>query len=410
MILIENRELLIPNNERYIGTTQDDASENRQFRVRRLSQSGVDMANLTFRMDLTYPESRKVYSFTASSSRAGRMVNVNARAWTKHYSDAGTYVFTYTDGSWTYGGEAVTLSDIGVLIHFAPAAGDTVTVIVEITETENDTVLLDKDVTDEYINLTWNITDNQLSIPGVVHISLRASDEVGAVRWASYQATIFVEKNGYVPSDNVASLSEMEQLENLLSGDIAAFEDALDASKQYEYDSEAWAVGERNGIAVEKGDATYENNAKYYSSVSKSWADDAETSEANAAKSAEQSEASAKRAENMIDDTQVTTGKAYSSAKVVELVPTKVSQLSNDSDYVNQTELIDATGEWATGVLPAGDKTVTIACAGMTADSIVSIYTSVWGVSPSLATIAEGSVTLTFEAQTADVNVKVRWQ
>lgn len=31
-----------------------------------------------------------------------------------------------------------------------------------------------------------------------------------------------------------------------------------------QHDSEAWAVGERDGIVVGSGDATYHNNAKYY--------------------------------------------------------------------------------------------------------------------------------------------------
>lgn len=36
------------------------------------------------------------------------------------------------------------------------------------------------------------------------------------------------------------------------------------AAAQSEEDSEAWAVGERNGVPVTSGDPTYQNNAKYY--------------------------------------------------------------------------------------------------------------------------------------------------
>ena len=54
MIIVKNRELLIPNNERYIGTTYDNETENRVFQVPRFSQRGVDLAALTFRLDIQY--------------------------------------------------------------------------------------------------------------------------------------------------------------------------------------------------------------------------------------------------------------------------------------------------------------------------------------------------------------------
>lgn len=37
-----------------------------------------------------------------------------------------------------------------------------------------------------------------------------------------------------------------------------------------EHNSEAWAVGTRNGISVQEGDETYENNSKYYADLAAS--------------------------------------------------------------------------------------------------------------------------------------------
>jgi len=54
MIIVKNRELLIPETERYIGTTYDHLSENRQFKLPRVAQNGVDLSALTFRLDLKY--------------------------------------------------------------------------------------------------------------------------------------------------------------------------------------------------------------------------------------------------------------------------------------------------------------------------------------------------------------------
>ena len=41
-----------------------------------------------------------------------------------------------------------------------------------------------------------------------------------------------------------------------------------------EHKSEAWAVGERNGVAVPSGDATYQNNARYYAQQAQSIKDE----------------------------------------------------------------------------------------------------------------------------------------
>lgn len=54
MILVINREMLIPNNERYIGTTYDEASMNRVFQIARYTNNGVDLSALSFKLDLEY--------------------------------------------------------------------------------------------------------------------------------------------------------------------------------------------------------------------------------------------------------------------------------------------------------------------------------------------------------------------
>ena len=54
MILVVNRELLIPRKEQYIGTTYDKNSENRQFLLDRVTPGGVDLAGLAFTLDMQY--------------------------------------------------------------------------------------------------------------------------------------------------------------------------------------------------------------------------------------------------------------------------------------------------------------------------------------------------------------------
>lgn len=58
--------------------------------------------------------------------------------------------------------------------------------------------------------------------------------------------------------------------------------------------------------------------------------------------------------------------------------------------------------------LQAGQTTVTITDSAITANSVYDIYTSVYGLNPTDVTVATGSITLTFDAQQSDLEVKVR--
>lgn len=135
MIIVKGRELLIPNNERYIGTIYDTESENRQIQVNRYTQGGVDLSALTFRLDLEYPDETK------------------------------------------------------------------------------DTLILDKEVTDDYILLTWEITTSQMQNPGTLFIQIRAADENITVKWSTFKAAMYVENHIYTPGSYTGDLTEIEQLE-----------------------------------------------------------------------------------------------------------------------------------------------------------------------------------------------------
>ena len=93
MIIVKNRELLIPRNEQYIGTPNDNNADNRVFRISRLSQTGEDLSGLTYRLDLLYPDKRNVYTVSAVTSRSGRSVVVLTTLFARQYPAAGTYTF-----------------------------------------------------------------------------------------------------------------------------------------------------------------------------------------------------------------------------------------------------------------------------------------------------------------------------
>ena len=76
------------------------------------------------------------------------------------------------------------------------------------------------------------------------------------------------------------------------------------------------------------------------------------------------------------------------------------------------TTVIGALNEIAykekTGTLTAGSTSLTITDASITASSTVDIFTDKFGVVPENVTISQGSIVLTFEAQSSDLGVKVR--
>lgn len=59
------------------------------------------------------------------------------------------------------------------------------------------------------------------------------------------------------------------------------------------------------------------------------------------------------------------------------------------------------------GMLSVGKTELVLSSEKISADSTIDIYTDVYGVSPNTATVADGSITMTFKAQTQDIGVKV---
>lgn len=85
-----------------------------------------------------------------------------------------------------------------------------------------------------------------------------------------------------VTSDDVAYHNNSKYYANAASGSASTAVESDIAAAQSKEDSEAWAVGERDGEPVTSGDATYNNNAKYYAGEASNSASNASTSETNA--------------------------------------------------------------------------------------------------------------------------------
>ena len=81
-------------------------------------------------------------------------------------------------------------------------------------------------------------------------------------------------------------------------------------------------------------------------------------------------------------------------------IPTNLSDYNNDCGFIGFTEV--------TGLLTSGSTTLTISDASIETTSTIEIFVDTFGVQPTNAVVATGSITLTFLAQASDLSVKVR--
>ena len=93
---------------------------------------------------------------------------------------------------------------------------------------------------------------------------------------------------------------------------------------------------------------------------------------------------------NLIDDTVITDNKTWSSYKINA-----------------EIEAASGGGTLVSDILEAGETSITLSDASITADSWVKPFASVWGVMCTNMVVSTGSVALTFEAQASDINVGV---
>ena len=86
-------------------------------------------------------------------------------------------------------------------------------------------------------------------------------------------------------------------------------------------------------------------------------------------------------------------------------------QFASDLHTTNKTvigAINECYGTWLSATLATGATSITLSDASITTTSTIDIYTDVFGIQPTNAVVATGSITLTFLAQASDITVKVR--
>ena len=102
--------------------------------------------------------------------------------------------------------------------------------------------------------------------------------------------------------------------------------------------------------------------------------------------------------------TSMTTMPSQLATKINE--GTTFSNLQTTSKYI-VSAINEVRGTWLTGTLTAGATSITLSDASITTSSMIDIYTDA-DIDYTAITVATGSVTITFDAQQADLGVKVR--
>lgn len=115
-----------------------------------------------------------------------------------------------------------------------------------------------------------------------------------------------------------------------------------------------------------------------------------------------------------VEISQEGSGQTYVSLKASILtIANKIASAINFTSALNTTDktltgaINEAAGIFVSGTLSAGSTSITLSNANITTGSRVDPYTSIYGVNPTNVTVANGNVTLTFEAQSSNMTVGV---
>lgn len=178
-----------------------------------------------------------------------------------------------------------------------------------------DTDVLEKEITDEHVILTWTVSAASVQQIGTVWIALRGSDDFGTIKWATNQGFLYVGKTINTPDGAQTALSELEKLEKRIDQKTESM-DAAESSRV-----EAEKIRQENESARLKNEAEWQKQGEAAVEAAKT---------ATAAQSA--ASASAKAA----------AGSAETASSAAQTATQKASEAASDANEVK--ELIKGLG------------------------------------------------------------------
>ena len=100
-------------------------------------------------------------------------------------------------------------------------------------------------------------------------------------------------------------------------------------------------------------------------------------------------------------------GEGGGGLEVVELTQAEYDQLTPEEKNNGKMYLVNDAGKILTGTLEANTTSITFNDAAIKSNSMIDVYTTIFGANPTAATSSVGTVTLYFNSQATDMGVKV---
>lgn len=235
---------------------------------------------------------------------------------------------------------------------------------LEYADTTPDTCLLDVEVQEEYILLTWTIPASCLTHKGTVWIAIRAYDENGTVKWATNRGAVYVGHTIFDGEAYSGHLAEFEQLEERITQKIEildtneserqAAEEQREANEERRINNEAeW---QRQALAaIDAANATLETATEKAATATRA-ADTATAKASEASYSAASASQSAATATQKAETATTKAGEADASAtsarqsatiatQKAEVATTKAAEAAASAERAQQAAGCDGTAQ-----------------------------------------------------------------
>ena len=180
-----------------------------------------------------------------------------------------------------------------------------------------DTDILEKEITDEHVILTWTVSAASVQQIGTVWIALRGSDDFGTIKWATNQGFLYVGKTINTPDGAQTALSELEKLEKRIDQKTESM-DAAESSRV-----EAEKIRQENESARLKNEAEWQKQGEAAVEAAKT----ATAAQSAASASAEAASGSAETASSAAQTATQKASEASSSASEAASDANKVKEL-----------------------------------------------------------------------------------
>lgn len=202
-----------------------------------------------------------------------------------------------------------------------------------------DTDVLEKEITDEHVILTWTVSAASVQQIGTVWIALRGSDDFGTIKWATNQGFLYVGKTINTPDGAQTALSELEKLEKRIDQKTESM-DAAESSRV-----EAEKIRQENESARLKNEAEWQKQGEAAAQTATAAQSAASTSAEEAAGSAEAASSAAQTATQKASEASSSASAAASDANVVKGLIQGLGGFDGKASSVSAVDLLGLLGK-----------------------------------------------------------------